>query len=112
MEEIVEKIRARIAGVDPDGPRKVPGVFLVNVKTNDGSIKTLTIDLRQLQVSEETTDSPDVTLDIDEESFVSVAKRETPFSEALESGKAQLAGDMKLAAALEEVMKNTAQQTE
>lgn len=105
MDEIVEKIRARIAGVDPNGPRKVPGVFLVNVKTADG-VKTLTIDLKQLQVSDESTETPDVTLDIDEDSFVSVANRELPFEEALDNGKAQISGNMELAAALEEVMKN------
>lgn len=44
MEDIVEKIRSRIAGFDPNGPRKVNGVIQLNIKTGDEVTKTITID--------------------------------------------------------------------
>lgn len=107
MEEIVEKIRARVTAVDPNGPRKVLGVIQVDVHANDG-IKHLTIDLRKLEVLEDATDAADITLETDEETFVSVAQREISLNDALKSGKAKLAGDANLAAILEEVWKDRA----
>lgn len=105
MEEIVEKIRARVAAVDPNGPRKVVGVIQVDVHSDDG-IKHLTIDLRKLEVQEDATDVADITLETDEGTFVSVARREISLNDALESGKAKLTGDANLAAILEEVWKD------
>lgn len=107
MEEIVEKIRARVAAVDPNGPRKMLGVIQVDVHSDEG-IKHLTIDLRKLEVQEDATDAADITLETDEETFVSVAQREISLNDALESGKAKLTGDANLAAILEEVWKDRA----
>lgn len=107
MEEIVEKIRARVAAVDPNGPRKVLGVIQLDVHS-DGGIKHLTIDLRKLEVHEDAADVADITLETDEETFVSVARREISLNDALESGKATLTGDANLAAILEEVWKDRA----
>lgn len=105
MEEIFDKIRARVAAVDPNGPRKVLGVLLINIQTADG-IKNLTIDLKKLKVHEDVCDSPDVTLDIDEETFVQTAKRELPFCDALVSGKAKISGNTDLIATLQGVLEN------
>lgn len=105
MEEVVEKIRERIAAVDPSGPRKVVGVIQVDIQSDEG-IKHLTIDLKNLDVQESAADSADITLETDEETFVSVAQREISLNDALESGKAKLSGDTDLATALEEVWKN------
>lgn len=107
MDEIVEKIRARVAAVDPNGPRKVLGTIQVDIQSEDG-VKHLTIDLKKLEVQEEAANAADITLETDEETFVSVAQRVITLNEALESGKAKLSGDANLAATLEEVWKDRA----
>lgn len=107
MDEIVEKIRARVAAVDPNGPRKMVGVIQVDIQSGDG-VKHLTIDLKNLEVQENAADAADITLETDEETFVSVAQREISLNDALESGSAKLSGDANLAAALEEVWKDRA----
>lgn len=105
MDEIVEKIRARVAAVDQNGPCKVDGIIQVDIQSGDG-IKHLTIDLKKLEVEEDVTDAADITLETDEETFVSVAQRVISLNDALESGKAKLSGDANLAATLEEVWKD------
>lgn len=107
MDEVVEKIRERIAAVDPNGPRKVMGIIQVDIQSGD-AIRHLTIDLKKLIVQECAADAPDITLETDEETFVSVAQREISLNDALESGKAKLSGDANLATTLEEVWKNRA----
>lgn len=107
MEEIVEKIRSRIAGVDPNGPRKVTGVFQLNIKTGDDTTKTITLDLNKLEVqNDHVHEAPDVTVDFDAETFVQVAQHEISFSDAVESGKAAISGDMDLAQCLGKVVGN------
>lgn len=105
MDEIVEKIRARVAAVDPNGPRKVNGIIQIDIETGDG-IKHLTIDLKKFEVQEDVTDAADITLETDEETFVSVAQRVISLNDALESGKAKLSGDANMAATLEEIWKD------
>lgn len=105
MEEIVEKIRARIAGVDPNGPRKLTGVFQLNIKTGEDTTKTITLDLNKLEVQDDNVhDAPDVTLDFDAETFAQVAQKELSFSDAVESGKATVTGDTALAESLVKVV--------
>lgn len=36
LDIVIERIKARVAAVDPNGPRKVLGVFQLNVKTGSG----------------------------------------------------------------------------
>lgn len=36
LETVIEKVKARVAAVDPNGPRKVLGVFQFNIKTASG----------------------------------------------------------------------------
>lgn len=33
---VIEKIKARVAGIDANGPRKVLGVFQLNIEAADG----------------------------------------------------------------------------
>ena len=33
---VIEKIKARVAAIDPNGPRKVLGVFQLNIEAADG----------------------------------------------------------------------------
>lgn len=104
MEEIVEKIRARIAGVNPDGPRKVTGVFQINVQNEDGTSKTITVDLNKLEVQDEETDQADVVVDVDTDTFIQVAKNEISFCDAMKNGKASFTGDAELAKTLGKVI--------
>lgn len=106
MEEVIEKIRGRLAAVDPNGPRKVVGVFQLIIECDDG-IKNYVCDLRNLTFAEGVADEPDVTLETDERTFVQTSKREISFAEAEASGKTKLTGDLALVAALTEVMKST-----
>lgn len=101
----MEKIRAKVAAVDPNVPRKAVGIIQVDIQTNDG-VKHLTIDLNKLEVQNSAANAADITLETDEETFVSVAQRKICLNNALESGKAKLTGDRQLAAILEEVWKN------
>lgn len=113
MEQIVEKIRARVEGVDPNGPRKVTGVFQLNIKTGDDTTKTITLDLNKLEVLDDNVHgAPDVTVDFDAETFAQLAQQELTFSEAIESGKAALSGDIKLAECLGHVVCNIKDATE
>lgn len=101
MDEIVEKIRARIAKVDPNGPRKVAGVFQLNVKSADGSTRAITLDLNKLEVLDDNVhDAPDVSVDFDTETLEQVTKNETSLVDAIETGKATLSGDVDLATKL------------
>lgn len=101
MDEIVEKIRARIAKVDPNGPRKVAGVFQLNVKSADGSTRAITLDLNKLEVLDGNVhDAPDVSVDFDTETLEQVTKNETSLVDAIETGKATLSGDVDLATKL------------
>lgn len=98
MEDIVEKIRARIASVDPNGPRKVKGVFQLNIKSNDGSTRPITLDLNKLEVHDGNVhDSPDVSVDFDTDTLAQVAKNEISFGDAIQSGKVTLTGNAELA---------------
>lgn len=106
MEEVIEKIRGRLAAVDPNGPRKVVGVFQINIECEDGT-KNYVCDLRNLTFSEGVADEPDVTLETDETTFVQTSKREISFAEAQASGKTTVTGDLALVLALTEVMKCT-----
>lgn len=105
MEEIVEKIRAKIAGVDPNGPRKVKGVFQLNIKDGDKVTKTITIDLNKLKVLDDNVDdTADVTVDFDADAFAQVVQHEMTFTDALDNGKATVSGDLALAECLSKVV--------
>lgn len=107
MDEIVEKIRARIANVDPNGPRKVTGVFQLNVKSNDGSTRAITLDLNKLEVLDDNVrQSPDVSVDFDTNALAQVATNEISFIDAITSGMVKLSGNLELARHLGNVVCN------
>lgn len=105
MDEVVEKIRTRLADVDPDGPRKAPGVFQLNINTPDG-VRNIIVDTNKLEVTDGIAESPDVVLDADEDTVVQLSNRETTLSESEESGKVTVSGSLELIAKLVEVLKN------
>lgn len=105
MEAVLEKIRGRFAAVDPNGPRKVLGVFQLNVQTEDG-IKNYVCDLKKLELTEGVADAPDVVIDTDEETMVQTSNKEVTFADAETSGKATVSGDRVLLETLTEVLKS------
>lgn len=105
MDEIVEKIRTRVGSVDPNGPRKVTGVFQLNIKNDDGSSRAVTLDLNQLEVLDgNVSDAPDVSVDVDGAALIQVATNEISFEDAVAAGKATVTGDAELAKALGDVV--------
>lgn len=105
MEEIVERIRAKIAGVDPNRPQRVKGVFQLNIKTGDDVAKNITIDLNKLKVLDDNVDdAADVTVDFDGDALAQLVQHEITFTDALDSGKAIISGDLALAECLSTVV--------
>ena len=109
MDQIVEKIRSRIASVDPNGERKVTGVFQLNIKSDDGSTRGVTLDLNKLEVLDgNVSDAADVATDFDEATFVQFVTNEISFEDAVASGKATVtAGDPELAKTLGNIVNST-----
>lgn len=103
MEKIFDKIRERISSVNPDEPRKLKGVFQINIESDDGP-KTITVDLNKLEVQDDAGETPDVTVDVDADTFVQVAKNEITFCEAMQSGRAKFSGCAELAKSLGKVL--------
>lgn len=105
MDDIVEKIRARVASVDPNGPRTATGVYQLNIKSDDGSTRPVTLDLNKLEVLDGNThDAPDVAVDFDSNTLLQVATNEISFEDAVQSGKATVAGNADLAKNLANVV--------
>ncbi|GAB0096513.1 hypothetical protein DMENIID0001_120370 [Sergentomyia squamirostris] len=96
---VIERIKTRVAGVDPNGPRKVLGVFQLNIKTGDGVSKWV-IDLKGLVVKEGTVDNPDVTLNVEDEEFFLIGTKQVAIPDAVAAGKIEIIGDQDLAKAL------------
>uniref|UniRef100_A0A182N5K3 SCP2 domain-containing protein n=1 Tax=Anopheles dirus TaxID=7168 RepID=A0A182N5K3_9DIPT len=103
LETVIEKVKARVAAVDPNGPRKVLGVFQFNIKTADG-VEHYVIDLKQLKVEKGTTSTADVTVTLSVEDLVAVSARTLTIGDALTQGKLEIQGDAALAAKLAEVI--------
>lgn len=104
-DSVIEKIKTRVAAVDPNGPRKVLGVIQLNITTDDGTVNNWICDLKELKVIEGSSDSADVTLDIDDETFFQIGTRSMAFGDAEASGKAKVSGDRGLVCALQDVLK-------
>lgn len=105
MDEVVEKIRAKLANVDSDGPRKVLGVFQLNINTPDG-IRNIIVDTNKLEVTDGIAESPDVVLDADEDTVVQISNKEATLSESEDAGRATVSGNLELVAKLVDVLKN------
>lgn len=105
MDEIVEAIRTRIANVDRSGPRKVTGVFQLNVKNDDGTTRPITLDLNKLEVLDENVhESPDVSVDFDADTLGQVTKNKLSFCDAVKIGKIAVSGNQELAKTLGHVV--------
>lgn len=100
---VIEKIKARVAAVDPSGERKVLGVFQLNIKAADGTHNWI-VDLKNLKVSEGTASSPDTTLNISDEDFILLGTKQMSVKDGAAAGKIEIIGDKALASALMEVI--------
>lgn len=105
MEAVVEQIRAHVAGVNPDAPHT--GVYQLNIKNEDGSTRGVTLDLNKLEVLDQNVhDAPDLSVDFDGPTLAQVAADGLSFEDAVQSGKATLAGNADLAKNLGNVISN------
>nr|3BDQ_A Chain A, Sterol carrier protein 2-like 2 [Aedes aegypti]3BDQ_B Chain B, Sterol carrier protein 2-like 2 [Aedes aegypti] len=103
VETIIERIKARVGAVDPNGPRKVLGVFQLNIKTASG-VEQWIVDLKQLKVDQGVFASPDVTVTVGLEDMLAISGKTLTVGDALKQGKIELSGDADLAAKLAEVI--------
>ncbi|XP_058813821.1 peroxisomal multifunctional enzyme A-like [Topomyia yanbarensis] len=103
LDQVIERIKVRVAAVDPNGPRKVLGVFQLNIKTATG-VEEWTVDLKQLIVEKGPSSNPDVTVTVTVEDLTAISAKTLTVGDALTQGKLQVTGDATLAAKLAEVM--------
>lgn len=96
---VINKIKERVAAIDPNGPRTVLGVFQLNVKAADG-VHNIIVDLKNLTVTDGTAAAPDVTLNIGDEDFVAIGSKTLTADQAVADGKVQIIGDKALASSL------------
>ena len=106
IDQVIDKVRARVASVDPSGRRQVSGVFQLNVRAAGSADKTSSWvgDLQQLTVSEGSTPTPDITVDIDETDFLQIGARTLSLTDALAAGKVHISGNVLLVPTLAEVL--------
>lgn len=98
VSDILERIRNRMAAVDPNGSRKCLGVIQINL-----SDQHWTMDLKNLTLAEGINEAADASFDMDDDTFVQLGNKSLTIGEAESSGKVVIAGDKKLLAALNEV---------
>ncbi|XP_055524824.1 uncharacterized protein LOC129718257 [Wyeomyia smithii] len=103
MDQVIERIKARVAAIDPNGPRKVLGVFQLNVKTASG-VEEWTIDLKQLKVIKGPASNADVTVALTVEDLTAISGKTLTIGDALVQGKLQITGNAELASKLAEVI--------
>ncbi|XP_065084712.1 non-specific lipid-transfer protein-like 1 [Ochlerotatus camptorhynchus] len=96
---VVEKIKARVAGIDANGPRKVLGVFQLNIEAADG-LHELVVDLKGLKVYEGKASGADVVINMKDDDFISVGTKTVSVHDAVEQGKIKMTGDEALFQAL------------
>ncbi|XP_053694153.1 sterol carrier protein 2 [Sabethes cyaneus] len=96
---VVEKIKARVAGIDAKGPRKVLGVFQLNIEAADGAHE-LVVDLKNLKVTDGKVSDADVVINLKDEDFIAIGTKAITVHEAVEQGKVKITGDEALFQAL------------
>ncbi|KXJ76184.1 hypothetical protein RP20_CCG010199 [Aedes albopictus] len=96
---VVERIKARVAGIDASGPRKVLGVFQLNIEAADG-VHELVVDLKGLKVYEGKESGADVVINMKDEDFIAVGTKAISVHDAVEQGKVKMTGDEALFQAL------------
>ncbi|XP_055587834.1 uncharacterized protein LOC129740253 [Uranotaenia lowii] len=96
---VIEKIKARVAAIDPNGPRKVLGVFQLNIKAADG-VHEIIVDLKNLKVSDGKASGADVVINLSDEDFIAIGTKAISVHDAVTQGKVNMTGDEALFQAL------------
>ncbi|XP_058464036.1 non-specific lipid-transfer protein-like 1 [Malaya genurostris] len=96
---VIEKIKTRVAGIDPKGPRKVLGVFQLFIEASDGTHE-IVVDLKNLTVTDGKVSNADVVINLKDEDFIAVGTKAITVHAAVEQGKIKMTGDEALFQAL------------
>lgn len=95
-----EGFQARLA---TNERKEVPdslGVFLYNIKADDGSLHNWVIDFKNFTVTKGTTASPDVTISVSDDDFHAIHSKQISGEEAQSLGKIKIEGNLAMAAEL------------
>ena len=103
LEQVIDKIKARVAAVDPADPRKSDSVVQLNVKSGDNTLSWVG-DLKALEVTEGATPAADVTLDVNEEDLLAIDSQTMTIQDALACGRVQVSGNVEQGPALAELI--------
>lgn len=105
IDQVIDKVRARVATVDPSALIQA-GVFQLNIRSAAAVDQTNSWigDLQQLTVSQGSTPTPDITVDIDEPDFLQIGARTLSLTDALAAGKVHISGNVLLVPTLAEVL--------
>ncbi|CAH0594012.1 unnamed protein product [Chrysodeixis includens] len=103
--DLVARIKARVASVDPKKAQELGGVFLFNI-IKGTSVYSWTLDLNQVTVYEgEPEDDPDTTFTLNEHYFKQLVQgREDP-RVIMQAGRCSVTGDIMRAMKLEPYIK-------
>lgn len=101
--EILDRMRAKMAAVDPAGPRKCSGRVLINL--SGGQQWTLDLDELTLVEGAPGGAEPQATFTMDDETFVALGNRQLDIAEAKADGRVTVSGDAELLATLRECTK-------
>ncbi|XP_026727411.1 fatty acid-binding protein-like [Trichoplusia ni] len=103
--DLVARIKARLASVDPKKAQELGGVFLFNI-IKGTSVYSWTLDLNQVTVYEgEPEDDPDTTFTLNEHYFKQLVQgREDP-RVIMQAGRCSVTGDIMRAMKLEPYIK-------
>ncbi|KAH9630064.1 hypothetical protein HF086_008034 [Spodoptera exigua] len=103
--DLVKKIKARLAAVDPDKARALGGVFLFNI-IKGTSVYSWTLDLNQVKVYEgEPDEDPDSTFTLTEHYFKQLVTGREDARVIIQAGRCSVTGDIMRAMQLEPYIK-------
>ncbi|KAF9419968.1 hypothetical protein HW555_003680 [Spodoptera exigua] len=103
--DLVQKIKARLAAVDPNKARALGGVFLFNI-IKGTSVYSWTLDLNQVKVYEgEPDEDPDSTFTLTEHYFKQLVTGREDARVIIQAGRCSVTGDIMRAMQLEPYIK-------
>ncbi|XP_058813798.1 non-specific lipid-transfer protein-like 1 [Topomyia yanbarensis] len=100
---VIENIKARVAAIDPSGPRTVLGVFQLNIEAADG-IHEYVFDLKNLKVTTGKVSGADVVINLSDDDFVAVGTKTVTVADAVKQGKIKMTGNQTLFQSLVDVI--------
>lgn len=94
VNEILEKVLAKLAAVEADGDRK-SGIIQFNLID-----QRWILDVGNLSLEEGEAEAPDTTVDVDNDTFQELVAKTLTSEEAIESGRMVVSGDVSLLSVL------------